>query len=62
MQRVPSDLRAETEALMTGTKSSTPQKRNNLKLKGVSRAVIDELEALSSSCKQHCWSFHRALG
>ncbi|TFK91310.1 Serine/threonine-protein kinase [Polyporus arcularius HHB13444] len=49
LERVPSDMRAETVDMLTNTKSSKSQKRNNFKLKGVSRSVIDELEVLAET-------------
>ncbi|RPD79604.1 Serine/threonine-protein kinase [Lentinus tigrinus ALCF2SS1-7] len=49
LERVPSELRAETIDMLTNTKSSKSQKRNNLKLKGVPRTVIDELEVLAET-------------
>lgn len=36
--------------MLTNTKSSKSQKRNNFKLKGVPRSVIDELEVLAATC------------
>ena len=52
LDRVPAELRAETIDMLTNTKSSKSQKRNNFKLKGVSRSVIDELEVLAATCKR----------
>ena len=43
-------MRAETIDMLTNTKSSKSQKRNNFKLKGVSRAIVDELEILAETC------------
>lgn len=50
MERVPPEMQGETINMLTNTKSSKSQKRNNFKLKGVSRSIIDELEVLAATC------------
>ncbi|KAI0746241.1 Serine/threonine-protein kinase [Daedaleopsis nitida] len=49
LERVPPEMQGETIDMLTNTKSSKSQKRNNFKLKGVSRSVIDELEILAET-------------